>query len=234
MALGLQVEDMADLRDLLIPIMKSIAMTVGPRCEVVLHDFRALASRGSTIMWIENGHVTGRYVGGPTTNLGLEALKTGDPSPDRFNYRTRTADGRELRSSSIYFRNRAGELIGALCLNIDVRTYVHARDALDELIGRDDEAALEIDETFGTDIGDVLDDLVRRGIQRRGLPVTAMSRDDKVAVVGYLDEKGAFLVKRAIDRVARALKISRVTAYAYLDEARTTASAAGGGPNGRG
>jgi len=225
---GLPVEDMSDLRDLLIPVMKAIAVTVGPRCEVVLHDLKASGRLGSTIIWIENGHVTGRYVGGPTTNLGLEALKTGDPDPDRYNYRSKTSDGRELRSSSIYFRNSRGELIGALCVNVDIRTYIHARDALDELIGLEDTASVEIDETFGTDIGSVLDDLVRRGIQRVGIPVTAMTRADKVSVVRFLDEKGVFLVKRAIDRMARALKISRVTAYAYLEEARASAAPTGG------
>jgi predicted transcriptional regulator YheO len=47
-----------------------------------------------------------------------------------------------------------------------------------------------------------------------------MSRDDKVAVIRLLDKKGAFLVKRAIDRIARVLRVSRVTAYNYLEEAR--------------
>ncbi len=228
-AMPLAIETMSDLRELLVPIMKSVALTVGPRCEVVLHDLTAWDESGSTIVWIENGHVTGRRVGGPTTNLGLEVLRSGDANPDRFNYRTRTADGRDLRSSSIYFRNARGELIGALCINVDVCAYVHARDALQELIGGDGTPSVEVDETFGTDIGDVLDELVRRGIARVGVPVTAMTRDDKVSVVRFLDDKGAFLVKRAIDRVARALRISRVTAYAYLEEARASAVAAGGG-----
>ena len=41
-------------------------------------------------------------------------------------------------------------------------------------------------------------------------------------MVRSLDEKGAFLVKRAAERIARALGTSRVTAYAYLEEARAT------------
>lgn len=226
MATGLPIEDVSDLRDLLVPLMKAIALTVGPRCEVVLHDLKASDRLGSTIIWIENGHVTGRRVGGPTTNLGLEALRTGDENPDRFNYRSRGPDGRDLRSSSIYLRNCRGELVGALCINVDIRAYAHARDALAELVG---DSAMEVDETFGTDIGEVLDDLVRRGIARIGVPVSAMKRDDKVAVIRYVDEKGGFLVKRAIDRVARAVRVSRVTAYAYLEEARASTDSAGGG-----
>lgn len=213
------MDSMADVRDLLVPVMKAIALTVGPRCEVVLHDIQA-AGLANSIIAIENGHVTGRHVGGPSTNLGLEALHATDADPDRFGYRGRTPDGRTLRSSSIYFRNARGTLIGALCINLDVQPYLHARDALTELIGQEDGASLETEEIFGTEIGDVLDSLVQLAVSRVGIPVSAMTRDDKVACIRFLDKKGAFLVKRAIDRIARALRISRVTAYAYLEEAR--------------
>ena len=120
----LPVDEMSDLVGAAGSHRAGHRATIGPRCEVVLHDYREWDRSGSTIVWIENGHVTGRHVGGPTTNLGLEAMRSGDASPDRFNYRTRTRkDGRTLRSTSIYFRNRAGEFIGALCINLDVSAY---------------------------------------------------------------------------------------------------------------
>ncbi len=220
MAITLPVESMADLADLLVPIMKAIALTVGPRCEVVLHDIHARDYLASSIIAIENGHVTGRHVGGPSTNLGLEALRNANVDPDRFGYQGRTPDGRTLRSSSIYFRNMRGDLIGALCINFDVQPYLHARDALSELVGTGDPVSPDSAEIFGTEISDVLDGLVQLAVSRVGIPVSAMTREDKVAVIGFLDKKGAFLVKRAIDRIARVLRISRVTAYAYLEEAR--------------
>lgn len=220
MAVSLAVDSMVDLRDLLIPVMRAIALTIGPRCEVVLHDIQAHDYLASSIIAIENGHVTGRHVGGPSTNLGLEALRDATANPDRFSYRSHTPDGRELHCSSIYFRNGHGDLIGALCINLDVQPYVHARDTLDELIGRDAPAASDPEEVFGTEIGDVLDGMVQLAVSRVGIPVSAMSRDDKVAVIRLLDKKGAFLVKRAIDRIARVLRVSRVTAYNYLEEAR--------------
>lgn len=223
-----RADGLEQLREVLVPVMKAIAATIGPRCEVVLHEIKSPDELGSTIVEIENGHVTGRVVGGPTTNLGLEALRSGDPNPDRFNYRTRTKDGRELRSSSVYFRNADGELVGALCINLDVHPYVNARDALDELVGPAVGEADVVPETFGREIGEVLDDLIRQAIRRTGMSVGLMTRDDKVAVIRYLDERGAFLVKRAIDRIARALRISRVTAYAYLDEARGSSGASDG------
>jgi predicted transcriptional regulator YheO len=227
----LPVDEFAEVKDALVAIARAIARTIGPQCEVVLHDYREWDRSGSTIVWIENGHVTGRRVGGPTTNLGLEALKSGTDSPDRFNYQSRAKDGRTLRSTSIYFRNRAGKLIGSLCINVDVDAYVTARAALDALLGVEPEAPDDTDtaETFGSDIAEVLDAQIQAAIARTGKPAAALARDDRVAVVRYLDEKGAFLVKRAADRIARALGTSRVTVYAYLEEAR----AGGASSNGR-
>src|SRR5699024_6588419 len=52
------------------PVIHAIAAAGGPGCEVVLHDLSAPEpDLGSTIVAIENGHVTGREVGGPSTSL---------------------------------------------------------------------------------------------------------------------------------------------------------------------
>jgi predicted transcriptional regulator YheO len=224
----LPVDEMSELKGALVAIARAIARTIGPRCEVVLHDYREWDRSGSTIVWIENGHVTGRHIGGPTTNLGLEAMRAGYASADRFNYLSRAKDGRTLRSTSIYFQNRTGKLIGSLCINVDVDAFVTARAALDALLGVEAQPTGDADETetFGTDIGEVLDAQIQAALSRTGKPLPSLTREDRVAVVRHLDEKGAFLVKRAADRIARSLGISRVTVYAYLEEAR-----ASGAPN---
>jgi predicted transcriptional regulator YheO len=220
----LPVDEMSEMKGALVAIVRAIARTIGPRCEVVLHDYREWDRSGSTIVWIENGHVTGRHVGGPTTNLGLEAMRAGYASADRFNYLSRARDGRTLRSTSIYFQNRTGKLIGSLCINVDVDAFVTARAALDALLGVEAEPTGDADETetFGTDIGEVLDAQIQAALSRTGKPLPSLTREDRVAVVRHLDEKGAFLVKRAADRIARSLGMSRVTVYAYLEEARAT------------
>jgi predicted transcriptional regulator YheO len=226
----LPVDELSEIKGALVAIARAIARTIGPRCEVVLHDYREWDRSGSTIVWIENGHVTGRHVGGPTTNLGLEAMRAGYASADRFNYLSRAKDGRTLRSTSIYFQNRTGKLIGSLCINVDVDAFVTARAALDALLGVEAAPTGDPDETetFGTDIGEVLDAQIQAAMSRTGKPLPSLTREDRVAVVRHLDEKGAFLVKRAADRIARSLGISRVTVYAYLEEARATGASSDG------
>ena len=48
-----------------------------------------------------------------------------------------------------------------------------------------------------------------------------MSRGDKQQLVRYLDERGAFALRKAVERVAATLGVSRFTVYNYLDAART-------------
>ena len=85
-------------------LVKGIAAQFGDRCEVVLHDLTLPYDQ--TIVAIENGHITGRSVGGPGTNLGLELLRGTTEDGNKINYVTQTKDGRLLRSTSLYMRNQ--------------------------------------------------------------------------------------------------------------------------------
>lgn len=204
------------------PIMKAIAGAVGPHCEVVLHDLSKRDVERS-IVAIENGHVTGREVGGPSTNRGLELLRSEAEDHDEYGYKARTGDGRELRSSSVYFRDPDGRVVAALCINVDLTPLHAARSALDAALRPAVEHTPAQEETFASDITEVLDNLIDAAITRTGKTVALMDRDDRLAVLRFLDERGAFFVKRAVDRVARRLSVSRVTAYNYLEQIRATA-----------
>lgn len=214
--------DVETLRTMLQPVMKAIASAVGPHCEVVLHDLSE-HDLEHTIAAIENGQVTGRTVGGPSTNLGLEVLRQEAEDHDEFGYLGRTRDGRELRSSSVYFRDEGGTVIAALCVNVDLTPLQAARASLDQVLQGNDEAPKTREEVFATDISEVLDTLIETAISNTGKTVALMDRPDKLEVLRFLDDKGAFYVKRAVDRVARRLGISRVTAYNYLDQVREKA-----------
>ena len=54
-----------------IPIMECLGSMFGKYCEVVLHSFEDL---NSSIIHIVNGHVTGREIGAPVTNIALRKI----------------------------------------------------------------------------------------------------------------------------------------------------------------
>ena len=63
----------AKLLDLLEQIAKAIAAQFGSNCEVVIHELSG-KSAYSSIVAIENGHVTGRKVGDGPSHVVLEQL----------------------------------------------------------------------------------------------------------------------------------------------------------------
>jgi predicted transcriptional regulator YheO len=202
------------------PVLHAIAAAGGPSCEVVLHNLDGGdVDLGHTIMAIENGHVTGREVGGPSTSLGLTVMQNRRDDHDAFGYRGFTSDGRELRCSSVYFRNPAGDIIAALCINVDLSAVQHARSLLDALLPSA-AAPSAPDEHFGRDLVSVMDAMIGDALGEVGRPVAQMSRDDKIGVLRRLDARGATQMRKSIETIAVRLGISRVTAYAYLDEAR--------------
>ncbi len=50
-----------------------------------------------------------------------------------------------------------------------------------------------------------------------GGPLPTLSREDKQRAVRLLDERGAFILRRAVEDVADAMGVSRITVYNYLN-----------------
>ncbi len=215
-------DDAAEVLRTFGPVMRAIAAAGGSACEVVLHNLDgADIDLGHTIMAIENGHVTGREVGGPSTSLGLDVLQDRQGDHDAFGYRGFTGDGSELRCSSVYFRNKAGDIIAALCINVDLSGLQQARGILDALLPQSAAATPQPDEYIGKDLVAVMDAMITQAVREVGKPVPHMTRDDKIAVLERLDRQGATQMRKSVESIATRLGISRVTAYSYLDEARS-------------
>jgi predicted transcriptional regulator YheO len=60
-------------------------------------------------------------------------------------------------------------------------------------------------DTGMSNVNDVLNSLVAETLQLSGKPVAYMNKDEKVLIVQKLNDQGAFLIKGAIDYVAKVL-----------------------------
>jgi hypothetical protein len=69
-------------------------------------------------------------------------------------------------------------------------------------------------------LDEALEHLIAQAESHIGRPLAEMTRGDKQQLVGYLDERGAFALRKAVERVAELLGVSRFTVYNYLDSAR--------------
>jgi predicted transcriptional regulator YheO len=217
---GAVFADIEDAHRTLAPLMTAIAAAVGDHCEVVLHNLTA-GDLEHSVYAIVNGHVSGRGVGGPSTNLGLEVLHDETADHNAFGYRARTHDGRDLLSSSVYYRNPEGRIIAAFCINIDLTPMQRAADLVASLVPAPRAAAdAAPQELVGQDVSSVLDEMITDAIAMVGKSPSSMSKADRIEVLRLLETRGAFHIKRAADKVSSRLGVSRVTVYGYLDEVR--------------
>lgn len=62
-----------------------------------------------------------------------------------------------------------------------------------------------------------LDRLIEQTERELGGRLPALSREDKQRAIRLLDERGAFILRRAVEDVADAMGVSRITVYNYLN-----------------
>ena len=120
----------ADDKDFLERLAKGVAGLFGDNCEVTVHDLRHGIE--NSIIAIENGHVTGRRVGDGSSELALRAIKE-EPSRvhDSYNYLARTREGRIVKSSSIFLRDKKGRPSCLFGINYDITDLIMARKSLE-------------------------------------------------------------------------------------------------------
>lgn len=210
------MENVKEEFEFLESLIKGIAAQFGDKCEVVLHDLTG--SYDKTIVAIENSQITGRRIGDCGSNLGLEVLRGTVAEGNRYNYVTQTKDGKILRSTSIYIKNKMGEIVGAICINLDISDLIMAEKALQSITMHSLDNKIE--EVFVNDVNELLDYLLQECQKEIGKPVSHMTKEEKMKAVLFLDKRGAFLIKKAGDRVCQFLDISKFTLYNYLDDVR--------------
>lgn len=212
-----------------IPLVDFIAGIVGPYCEVVLHDMQNL---DESIVAIKNEHISGRKLGGPLTDFGLKILK--DKCHDKtdfiLNYQNKSKDGRSLRSSTFFIKDHDKKLIGMLCINIDLSAPIAAKNFIDTfIIGENKDHISDFlpinsfDESNSTEnltksIDELIYTIIENTINGYAIPPERLSPDEKQDIICKLNEKGVFLLKGAVSKVASHLKVSENTVYRYLNK----------------
>ncbi|EGX55624.1 DNA-binding protein [Streptomyces zinciresistens K42] len=201
------------------PVVDGLVATFGPMCEVVLHDYRRPEESVAAVA----GSVTGRDVGGATSEIGLRLVARGDEARDELNHLTRTRDGTLVKASTMVLRDSSGTAFGALCVNLDLTAVTEAHTLLGALAGGAAASAEPPVTTFGNDIDSVVEAILDAHRIRQSGSWAALDRAGRLELFRGLDERGVFAVRRAVEQVAGRLGISRASAYSYLSQARAAA-----------
>lgn len=206
-------------------VAKALECALNQHIEVVVHDLR---QPESSIVEIVNGHVSGRRVGsaiiaGPAEDKAFDTLvaskAAAHPNEVRVvaNYTSKASDGRALRSSSVVLFDPEGVPAAALCVNVDIGAI--------ERIQRDVQSALAPTilpplpaPRIEANIEDLIEEIIASAVDGAGAPVERMSKAEKTAAVAMMHERGLFVIRGSVERVAARLGVTKFTIYNYLDE----------------
>lgn len=201
---------------------KALSVQFGKDCEIVIHDLTR-KSLARSIVYVENGHVTDRKPGDGPSQIVLETLKK-DPAKieDRLGYLTRTANGKTLKSSTVFVRDDAGEKVQYIfSINYDITKLLYLQDSIHALVsGKTQEGSSDRQQAepgkIHTNVADILDDLIAQSVALVGKPASLMTKDEKVEAIQFLNNSGAFLITRSGDKVSQYFGISKYTLYSYI------------------
>lgn len=203
-----------------IPMIDFIANICEPSYEVLLHD---VSKPESSVIAIRNGHISGRKIGSPMTDLALKILKQKDYLDKDFitNYDGYGKDGKVFLSSTYYIKNAKQELIGMICVNNDITDIKELNKGYETIMKRfkyreENEEKVKYEENIENPLTSIANSIISKTINSINIPPERMSIEEKVNIVQELNDKGVFLLKGSVSDVAEQLQISETTVYRYL------------------
>jgi predicted transcriptional regulator YheO len=200
------------------PIVDGIAAFLGEHCEVVLHSFESLER---SVIHIANGHITGRGLGSPITDLGMKILQEPAMASKDFTgcYYSKTTDGKTLRSITIMIRNASSKPIGMICINLNMDAPL--RSLINTLAIPQTESP-ENPENFVASLDELIQTTLRETISAINGQHDIPNNEKNKLIVCELIKKGMFDIRGAIDIVAQELSVSRYTIYNYIREHKSS------------
>ena len=207
--------------EMLVSTAHGIARQFGKDCEVCIHDLSG-KDLEHTIIFIINGHVSGRKIGDGASKVvleTLEAIEKGDIIVDHLGYRTTTQDGRILKSSTVFLKDSTGKYRWVLGINYDVTALMNVDAALQSITTVESHDS-NGDGQIPLNVNDLLDNLINQSVKRIGKPPALMNKEEKIQAIQFLRDAGAFLITKSGDKVSNFYGISKFTLYSYIDQSK--------------
>lgn len=207
--------------EMLVSTAHGIARQFGKDCEVCIHDL-SVKDLEHTIIFIINGHVSGRKIGDGASKVvleTLEAIEKGDIIVDHLGYRTTTQDGRILKSSTVFLKDSTGKYRWVLGINYDVTALMNVDAALQSITTVESHDS-NGDGQIPLNVNDLLDNLINQSVKWIGKPPALMNKEEKIQAIQFLRDAGAFLITKSGDKVSNFYGISKFTLYSYIDQSK--------------
>ena len=219
-------------------IVDFLGHVLGPDYEIALHELTADSNR---IIAIANGELTGRHLGSPLSNkmLAFVAGRMYETQDYVLGFESTAANGKKMRSNSMFIKGADGELAGLLCINFDSSRYEELAGRVMDLCGgliapgvesgtsliadHNDPSEDELRRNYPTSIAGATASIVSSVIAAYPVDVTRLTQDEKMEIMDILNRKGVFLLKGSVSYVARELHSSEASIYRYLGKLNSKA-----------
>jgi predicted transcriptional regulator YheO len=206
-----------DIMDMGAELVRFLGIAFGDNCEVVLQDLR---EGKMCIVAIANGHISGRSVGAPLTDLALrlvaqEAWKTQEYV---CNYEGKTKDNRSLRSSTFFIKNN-GKLVGMLCVNVDTSKYAQLSEGILRLAGLSTQLLQQTAEPQRENFYADMEETIKSVLTELAPPEKTngrLSQNERLTIIERLMDRGIFLLRGSVSSVAEKLHCSEASMYRYI------------------
>lgn len=211
-----------------IKLVDFLADFLGEDTEVLLHD---LTNPENSVVAIRNGHISGRDIGAPATDLALKIMKNAKYNDVDYlsNYQGTSKFGKILKSATYIIKENDGTIVGMLCINMDVEKAFEMRKFLDTMLNFENDKTQDknIVETYSKTAYELTFDNIYKVIGEFRVEPERMDQNEKIKVIDLLNEDGTFLIKGAVSETAKALKVSEATIYRYLSKIKRNSRRAG-------
>ncbi len=202
--------------------LPGIVAVFGPNCVASLHSAE---DRTYPCIAVENGQIDDIEIGTPLSAFAADAV-SGEAHHGGKNmiglYYSKTPKDHAIKCVINLIRNENLDLIGCLCISIDVSVPLHEfmRSFIPVVDNKNLAEGLSEPIEQIDNVSDLIHQSIAQAIEEanssRGLSATNRNR----LIVQQLQENGIFTIRGAIGMVANELGVSRYTIYNYLKDGK--------------
>ena len=204
-------------------LLDLLSAQLGSCSELALYD---LTGPAPELVDIRNGQISSGTAGIYQDLVRAHGDWPFENNEKAYNIISTLDNGMVLRCSATCIYGDDDTPIGCICLNQDITKSLEAERLIHNLNQYHGDAG----STFASGINSVLENLISEASNQIGVPYSEMTKENRIEFICFLDQRGAFLVTKAGDRICSLLGISKYTMYSYLDIARNVVTQRTGTP----
>lgn len=205
-------KDMAILNSY-ITVADGTAEFWGENCEVVIHN---LARLDASVMKIVNGHLSGRQVGAPISEVTLSFVNKmlATPSLRHLTYFAKNKRGDTFKASISAIEGEKGNIIGLFCVNFYLSVSLFSM--LQNFTPAARTESENISETFVENAEELMLNALEEAKKSVYDNLAISSSNKNKEIVAILYQKGIFNLKDSVITIANHLGISKNTVYMHI------------------